>query len=485
MQIKYKTLLLILLTSFCKAQSFEYIYSTSEDEQLNDAIEDSSGNFYIIGMKGIFTGNADNYSNILIKLSPSGDSLITLEIPYSNIYALLFKIVRINDTAFVAVGSKKAQSTSNELIWYLKFDNNLNILDEKLIGDTTFGHHANHVRMSLQNELLVTGTAVGSNNGQLFFYRLSLNGDSLQSLYIGDTLNKSGNDMLQLQDTSGYLLFGSGFKLPYTGNIDEVKINNAGAIDTVVELNTCHSNYSEITTQWISDSTFAVASQGFCAPLFIQGIKYQVVDLNNNVIRDTLIGKADSIDITGNRSMDFINPDNIFLGSTFNFYPSWFVPVQAWFRVIKFNSNMQPQWEKLLSHNNDYLFLWTVRATNDGGVLLAGTKYNAATSSGQERDIYVIKLDSLGNFTTGINETSEVQFHDVIVYPNPADNVIHISSTINFNASEITLYDAEGRKVMDKKFDKSGSFSVSQLNAGIYFYEIKDAKGRQEWGKLV
>ncbi|MEP7169725.1 MAG: T9SS type A sorting domain-containing protein [Bacteroidota bacterium] len=487
MQIINKTIVLILLTALCKAQSFEYIYSTPEDELVKDAVEDSVGNFYIICIKGVNTGNTDNYSNLIIKLSPAGDSLKTLIIPYANAYAQLYKIVKVNDTTFVSIGSKKAQSTSNELIWYLKFDNNLIILDEKLIGDTNYRHFLNHVRKSLQNELLISGNAAANNglSGQLAFYRLSLNGDSLQSAYIGDSLGQSGNDMLQLPDSSGYILFGTGFKLPYTGNIDAVKINNAGAIDTIFEMNTCQSGFTEITTEWVSDSSFAVSSAGACFPLFIDNIKYQTVDLNNNVLQDTLIGKADSIDITGNRSMNFIDPKNVFLGSTFNFYPSWFAPFPSWFRIIKFNNNMQPQWEKIISHNNDYLFLWCVRATADGGVLLAGTKYNSATSNGQERDIFIVKLDSLGNFTTGINNPMVTQVQDVVVYPNPVRDIMYIKSTINFSGTQFILFDATGREVLNEKFNTDASFSVSKLEEGIYFFILKNAKGDIINGKLV
>jgi type IX secretion system substrate protein len=478
---------MFFLTVLCKAQSFEYIYSSSEDEFVMDAAEDSAGNFYLINLKGIFTGNSDNYSNLLIKLSPSGDSLKTLVMPYTNAFAHLYKIVNIDDSTFVAIGAKRLQSTTNIQIWYLKFDSDLNIVDEKLIGDTAYNHYTMHVRKSLQNELLVSGTAINNNvnNNQLTFYRLSIDGDSLHSFYIGDSLNQFGNDMLQLQDTSGYLLFGSNFKLPFTGNLDGVRINNAGAIDTIVEYNTCQSSLTEITAQWVSDSSFAIMNLGGCYGVgLVLQTKFQIIDLNYDVLYDTIIGDYDTSEYKGYRSMDFIDPDKIFTGCTFNFSNGFFQPVQSWFRINTFN-NMQPQWEKFIAHNNDYLFLDCLRATTDGGVLLAGTKYNAASSNGFERDIFVVKLDSLGNFTTGIHNAIATQMHDVIVYPNPAHDVIYINSTVNFTATEFSLFDASGRKVMEKKFNKAGAFSVSQLGAGIYFYTVKDRKGNEVRGKLV
>ncbi|MEO5572741.1 MAG: T9SS type A sorting domain-containing protein, partial [Bacteroidia bacterium] len=105
------------------------------------------------------------------------------------------------------------------------------------------------------------------------------------------------------------------------------------------------------------------------------------------------------------------------------------------------------------------------------------TRYNSQTSGLNERDIYVVKLDSLGNLSTGINSLTATIVHDVI----------HIRSTINFAATEITLYDAQGRKIIKSPLTPKGgnSISIENLGAGIYFYEIKDAKGKAERGKLV
>ena len=38
---------------------------------------------------------------------------------------------------------------------------------------------------------------------------------------------------------------------------------------------------------------------------------------------------------------------------------------------------------------------------------------------------------------------------------------------------------------MEKKFNKNISFSVKHLNAGIYFYKIKDAKGGEAREEIV
>ncbi|HKR04109.1 MAG TPA: SBBP repeat-containing protein [Bacteroidia bacterium] len=89
----------------------------------------------------------------------------------------------------------------------------------------------------------------------------------------------------------------------------------------------------------------------------------------------------------------------------------------------------------------------------------------------------------LPNTTNIIEQTANE--NGVIVYPNPAQDLIQINSTIDFPATEIILFDASGREVMEKKFNKSAAFSVKHLTAGIYFYKIKDAKGNEVRGKVM
>ena len=65
--------------------------------------------------------------------------------------------------------------------YYLKIDSNLNILDEKIFGDPSYREQVMSAKLSIQNETLLIGTAgSGQFDTQLFFYRVSIYGDSLQ-----------------------------------------------------------------------------------------------------------------------------------------------------------------------------------------------------------------------------------------------------------------------------------------------------------------
>ena len=70
-----------------------------------------------------------------------------------------------------------------------------------------------------------------------------------------------------------------------------------------------------------------------------------------------------------------------------------------------------------------------------------------------------IQLASLNDFENG----------QVVLYPNPAQNVINIKNSIGDKT--IRIFDINGRLVQQKK-TASNALSITKLNQGFYFLEI-------------
>jgi len=93
------------------------------------------------------------------------------------------------------------------------------------------------------------------------------------------------------------------------------------------------------------------------------------------------------------------------------------------------------------------------------------------------------KVFVLTDLTTGIKSTVSEE-NTLIVYPNPAQNVLHILNT-NGDVAHIRIIDINGQIVLDQSLVKNeGDVDISGLNGGIYFYEVlsKDVVSR---GKLI
>ncbi|MBK8565514.1 MAG: T9SS type A sorting domain-containing protein [Saprospiraceae bacterium] len=111
-------------------------------------------------------------------------------------------------------------------------------------------------------------------------------------------------------------------------------------------------------------------------------------------------------------------------------------------------------------------YIWLIKTTNDGCI---DTLYCGLVSGTEE-----------------VPHVADVQ--QVIVYPNPASEVVHIQvPDISGKASmEINVFDLSGqqRKVIFADTEGDLTLPVSDLPSGIYFISIKLPDGRVQYGKV-
>ena len=70
------------------------------------------------------------------------------------------------------------------------------------------------------------------------------------------------------------------------------------------------------------------------------------------------------------------------------------------------------------------------------------------------------------------------------VYPNPITTQLNITLANN-QSSIIILYDITSRKLLQQSFVNSVSINTTQLESGIYFYEVRSDNKMVRNGKVV
>lgn len=70
------------------------------------------------------------------------------------------------------------------------------------------------------------------------------------------------------------------------------------------------------------------------------------------------------------------------------------------------------------------------------------------------------------------------------IFPNPSNSFCKMSALTFVNAT-LTLYDVTGRILLKKDFEEKLEVNIASFNAGIYFIEVKDKRGRSAKGKLM
>jgi hypothetical protein len=137
-------------------------------------------------------------------------------------------------------------------------------------------------------------------------------------------------------------------------------------------------------------------------------------------------------------------------------------------------------WQKYYGGDACYN-LWSVLATQDGGCVMAGTRYDYQTQN-QERDVYILKVNENGILTWTYNfpETTK----QVIVYPNPGRDEIKINT---FTDNLIfDLFDIKGNKILSQPIEKDDKINTSHLQKGVYTYRILNQKSETiETGKWM
>ena len=113
---------------------------------------------------------------------------------------------------------------------------------------------------------------------------------------------------------------------------------------------------------------------------------------------------------------------------------------------------------------------------------MVGNRYDDDTQD-QERDIYIVKVDSNGLITW----TQEIPIDkpETMVYPNPGTNQLNIK-TIS-NEIDFELLSINGQVVIRQMlYDNCSNINVESLKSGIYFYRLFDKKNKTvETGKWI
>jgi len=75
-----------------------------------------------------------------------------------------------------------------------------------------------------------------------------------------------------------------------------------------------------------------------------------------------------------------------------------------------------------------------------------------------------------GSTVLGLQETL---VNNLILYPNPTQSVLNLSSITNFTNSKFSIFDVQGKKVMDAKLN-SNTINVSVLAIGNYILKVQE-----------
>jgi hypothetical protein len=142
------------------------------------------------------------------------------------------------------------------------------------------------------------------------------------------------------------------------------------------------------------------------------------------------------------------------------------------------------RWERFYGGDAQYV-MYTIIASNDGGCIISGTRYDYLNATEKELDIHILKLNNEG-LLVGTREETAIEMREALVFPNPGTNYLKLRIAAQYKQSTFELFDMNGKKVLTQQINgKWGEVNTTLLNAGTYIYNIYNSGGLFESGKWV
>ncbi len=152
--------------------------------------------------------------------------------------------------------------------------------------------------------------------------------------------------------------------------------------------------------------------------------------------------------------------------------------------IASITKNFKKRFTKYIGLKNHFLFLNKAIIMDDASIMLIGTAFDFTNESNErQRDIYIVKLDSLGNMATGLPPETLPE-NDFLIYPNPGADYFNVSLP-NAPSGRFSLYDIQGRLIEWHRFRQQLRINTAKLPAGIYLYRLSDDQNRTHFGKWI
>jgi len=187
------------------------------------------------------------------------------------------------------------------------------------------------------------------------------------------------------------------------------------------------------------------------------------------------------------QSIDTTNAGEIYFAGSANIIPTEY-PYQddpSWIFLSKLDRDLNPIWTKLYGGDMFYQ-VYSVKATHDGGAILACRTYDYRTQY-YEHDILIIKVNEDGLIVGTGEDPIGITVQDAIVYPNPGNEYLKVQSGAQINGALFELFDTNGNLVHTTTLDERlETINTIKFSTGTYPYRItykNEIVGSGKWVK--
>jgi hypothetical protein len=463
-------LMTILALTATAQDTFELIIEGPLDQKPNSIIE-KDDNYIISTLFGMYSSMG--IQSQLFKIDKQGRIALTKIVKPETYEFLLTNIISNANGRFTGFGFQKVAEDSAACFTILEMDDDFSILTER--NYQTDFHFLEYINVEKYNDyFLVTGSGKYTSNPlyHLFSYKINFSYDTLMSKVYPEEGTNLAFDLIPTLNGDNFKVFTRGYNQQTNAMGQIIRLDKL--LDMVEYAAIPEYVFSFNDAMYIDESHYLLSGKADIFDNGRSGSKLAIMLMDtNDVLQDIkFLGPADTTNYPGFYSnLDFRNPDNIFYAGIKNLAFGYFIPASSWLFLNKLNSNLEVQWQKFYGGDANYN-LWNLIATQDGGCLMAGTRYDYITQTNL-RDVYILKVNSEGIVTGFGDEPSQIPFTDAIVYPNPGSTYLKVESGPQIDGALFELFDMSGKAVFRVKLrNRLQEINTSSFLKGTYTYRV-------------
>ncbi|MDD3701920.1 MAG: T9SS type A sorting domain-containing protein [Bacteroidales bacterium] len=485
---------MLLFRNVIGQHSFDFLYTTDADNVVIDGAVDHEGNAVLVGRIGeaSSTGTLDAF---IMKVHPDG-SYITKQYELTDYNSAFNRVVILDNSNYMVLGAK---GDSNNVYYYNYFwivilNQELEILSKKSYAINSYytglGAFMNAIIDNEGNIAVVCSVLEKVGPDHYFpdyaMYKLTQEGDTLLSRYYQYPFDQTPYELMRMPESNNLLLLGS--RITHSA-IPSIVILNSEM--EVIQSNSFSTNPlppdPSSATKWLNETDFLLAGTR----------QFQNKRYNNNYIAvfrantsaelfEELVLSATDTSIYGawRKNITEANDSTIYVaGFQPNLNPN--LPNTVFLFLI--DSKMNLLGRKSFFIGDVSYHVWGILPMQDDGCLMMLSRHE---NGYLKRDIYIRKyLREDFEILTHLTELPAAALNSK-AWPNPADDVLHISLENLPQDSEFRLqiYNTAGQKYFDKAFTASANSvqcHIGVLPAGNYVYQLQTASGKAGSGTFI
>ncbi|RLD41046.1 MAG: hypothetical protein DRI88_12985, partial [Bacteroidetes bacterium] len=433
----------------CQTITFEYLLSSPENEIINDVYETADGIIYTGGFSTKPNEFKYKASGLVLKIDNTGLLIDSNIININNRRYCINNIMPEEGidqyvvAGYISDTLNGWPNNANISISLKRLNNNLEVISEKeYVFPPEYGYWNMLTRRGNNNDLLIGGSVMRTTSiPTIFLYVVNEQFDSIKAkIYNDTTATRTCYGIKQINDTLYWVI--DGLLPDYYLADNDLNMTRYG-------YSVPHWINAPYGIKWDTDTSFYLTGEWNEQPDDDIGFfkQFHPIDSTGNLFNTW--GTLDTLDLPAAwDALDYKNKDSIFIGGTTNVWATYYGTWPSWYFIIQTDSMLNVRWERFYG-GDAYYVMQKIIAANDGGCIVAGTRYDYQNTTEEELDIHILELNNEG-LLVGTDDKPALEMHEALVFPNPGSSYLRVRVAAQYKQSTFMLYDISGKQVLSQ-----------------------------------